>query len=48
VLNQAGIGYAVVRTWEGGRQTELELKAQKNAPRFCPICSPNNRGATQL
>ena len=38
VLNQQGIGYTVARTWEGGRAKEIELKAQKNAPRLCPIC----------
>ena len=39
VINQKGIGYKVVRTWEGGRQEERQLKRQKNAARYCPICS---------
>ena len=37
-VNKAGIGYAVVRTWEGYRAEELQMKAQKNAPRYCPVC----------
>jgi predicted GIY-YIG superfamily endonuclease len=37
-VNRAGIGYEVVRTWQGYRDEELQLKAQKNAPRYCPVC----------
>lgn len=48
VLNQAGIGYQVVRTWDGGRAVEKQLKARKAAPRLCPICNPNNRRAANL
>jgi len=33
------IGFKIVRTWEGGRQEERQLKRQKNALRYCPICS---------
>jgi len=36
--NERGIGYTVVRTWPGGRETERRLKAQRNAPRMCPRC----------
>ena len=35
---RAGIPFEVVRTWEGYRDKESELKAQKNAPRYCPVC----------
>jgi predicted GIY-YIG superfamily endonuclease len=37
--NERGIAYSVVRTWEGGRETEKKIKAQRNAPRLCPRCS---------
>lgn len=48
VCNEQGITYQVVRTWEGGRQEELRIKARKAAPRLCPICSPKNRRAKTL
>ncbi len=38
-VQSQGINYQVVRTWEGGRQEERQLKRQKNAARYCPICS---------
>jgi hypothetical protein len=38
--NQRGIGYDVVRTWPGGREVERRMKRQRNAPRLCPVCSP--------
>jgi hypothetical protein len=34
-----GIGFGVVRTWDGGRETEKRIKSQRNAPRLCPACS---------
>jgi hypothetical protein len=36
---ERGIGFDVVRTWPGGRETERQLKRQRNAPRMCPRCS---------
>ena len=36
---QRGIGFDVVRTWDGGRETEKRIKAQRNARRMCPTCS---------
>lgn len=36
----AGITFQPVRTWAGDRTTERKLKQQKNAKRYCPICSP--------
>lgn len=41
VLNHYGIGYEVVRVWDGGRDVERRIKAQKNGRRVCPICNPN-------
>lgn len=38
VINEAGIGWTLARTWEGGRDLERRLKRQKNSPRLCPIC----------
>ena len=35
---EKGIGFRLVRTWEGGRELEKQLKRQHNHPRFCPIC----------
>lgn len=37
-VNAAGIGWQVVRVWEGGYDLEQMLKAWHNAPRLCPIC----------
>ena len=37
-VSEAGIGWRVVRTWEGGRDLERRLKRRKNSPRLCPIC----------
>jgi hypothetical protein len=37
--NERGIAYSVVRTWPGGRDTERRIKAQRNAPRLCPVCA---------
>jgi predicted GIY-YIG superfamily endonuclease len=39
VALERGIGFEVVRTWEGGRELERKLKKRKNAPCLCPICS---------
>jgi predicted GIY-YIG superfamily endonuclease len=40
VITQAGIGFTLARTWEGGRKEERKLKDQHNSPRLCPICNP--------
>jgi predicted GIY-YIG superfamily endonuclease len=43
-VRRAGIGYEMVRTWEGvGRDFERKLKNQKNAPRLCPVCKARKR-----
>ena len=38
-VNNSGIPFKIARTWPGGRQEERQLKRQKNAARYCPICS---------
>jgi predicted GIY-YIG superfamily endonuclease len=35
-----GIDWMLVRTWEGGRELERQLKRRHNSGVFCPICSP--------
>jgi predicted GIY-YIG superfamily endonuclease len=39
-VNDAGIGWHVVKIWPDGRGRERHIKRQKNGPRFCPICNP--------
>ena len=41
-LNKLGIGYKIVRTWEGGYDLEKRLKALKKARLLCPICNPKS------
>ena len=41
-VNEAGIAWDVVRTWEGqGRAFERRLKKMKKAKCMCPKCNPN-------
>lgn len=35
---RAGVGWELVRTWEGDRKVERRLKNQHNSPRLCPVC----------
>lgn len=37
-VNEQGIAWAVVRTWEGGRKEERSLKKLRNIRRLCPVC----------
>lgn len=37
-VTQHGIGWSVVRTWQGGPDLEKAFKTQKNGPRLCPYC----------
>jgi len=37
-LNRAGIGYRIVRVFEGDRNLERKLKNRKNTAAICPIC----------
>ncbi len=39
VINQAGITWRCVRTWQGDRKLERKLKRLKATPRLCPVCS---------
>lgn len=34
-----GIGFDIVRTWDGGPELERTLKNRKYAPRICPVCA---------
>lgn len=45
VCRERGIGWRLVRTWEGDRTTERRLKRRKNAPRLCPLCREKKRAA---
>jgi hypothetical protein len=38
VIEQAGIGWTLARTWTGTRNTERALKRQGGASRRCPLC----------
>ena len=38
VVNEAGIDWKVVKTWEGDRSLERRLKDRHGASRFCPVC----------
>jgi len=42
VCVERGITWQLVRTWEGGRKFERQLKNRKDAPRLCPICNGAN------
>jgi hypothetical protein len=45
VVVAAGIGFQLVRTWEGDRTLERVLKNRHNAPaRLCPLCRTERRG----
>lgn len=37
-VNKAGIGWKVVRTWEGDGNLERRLKNWKKASQLCPVC----------
>lgn len=39
VAKERGIGFCLVRIWDGDRSLERALKNQHNAPRLCPLCS---------
>lgn len=38
VVQQAGIGWSLARTWPGTRSRERALKRQGGASRRCPLC----------
>ena len=33
-----GVGWRLVRTWEGDRNLERRLKNRHNGPKLCPVC----------
>jgi predicted GIY-YIG superfamily endonuclease len=39
VVNDAGIGWEVARTWKGDRKFERQLKRRKETPALCPRCA---------
>lgn len=43
VAKERGISFEVVRTWEGSRQLERQLKERHEGPRLCPICRDRAR-----
>jgi predicted GIY-YIG superfamily endonuclease len=43
VAHDAGIGWTLARTWEGGRARERQLKNQGGATRRCPLCGVRPR-----
>ena len=42
VIIEAGLSAQLARTWKGTRTMERYIKNQKNAPRLCPVCNPEN------
>lgn len=43
-VSRAGIGWQLVRTWEGGgRDLERQLKARKKARCLCPLCRESEK-----
>jgi hypothetical protein len=44
VVHTAGIGWALARTWPGGRARERQIKRQGGASRCCPMCGVHPRG----
>lgn len=45
VAVDAGSAVELVRTWEGDRHLERNLKNRHDATRLCPICNPGNHRA---
>ena len=39
IVTQEGIGWRVVRTWDGGRAIERKMKNRKRAAALCPCCN---------
>lgn len=42
-VTEAGIGWHVAQTWEGGPALEKRLKRRKDTPRWCPACKQERR-----
>jgi predicted GIY-YIG superfamily endonuclease len=43
VVQAAGIGWTLARTWSGSRVRERQLKRQGGASRRCPLCGVRPR-----
>lgn len=43
VVADAGIGWALARTWTGDRRRDRQLKNQGGASRCCPLCGIHPR-----
>ena len=43
VISHTGIGFVLVRTCEGTRDTERAIKNMGGAVRYCPACTPHPR-----
>lgn len=43
VIQAAGIGWTLARTWPGSRVRERQLKRQGGASRRCPLCGVRPR-----
>ena len=41
VITAAAITWQLARTWPGGRDRERAIKNRHEAPRLCPICTPD-------
>jgi predicted GIY-YIG superfamily endonuclease len=39
VCRERGITWRLVRTWQGGRKFERQLRNRKEAPKLCPVCA---------
>ena len=49
VIKEAGITFTLVRTWEGGRDLERQLKRWHDSPALCPLCNPTlQRGLSHI
>lgn len=48
VIKNAGIGWQLARTWDGGRRRERQLKKTGGASRRCPMCGISPRTAAAL
>jgi hypothetical protein len=47
-VRQAGIGWALARTWQGSRNRERQIKNQGGASRFCPVCKGQPAEAVEI
>ena len=48
VAKERGIDFVLVRTWEGDRGKERQLKNWHSGPRLCPLCNGNHSGQLSL